>query len=69
MKENNKPMKKDNKELGEIYVEDIRTPGNQLGITGGEFAAEQERDMKLAEEKSRRGAVDQKPPEETDKPS
>jgi len=59
-------MKRDDKELGEIYGRDVRTHENHHGITGGEFAAEQERNMRLEEEKLRKGALDKKPPDEAD---
>jgi len=62
-------MKKDDKELGEIYGLHVRTHESHPVITGGEFAADQERNMRLEEEKLRKGAVDKKPPEKTDKPS
>jgi len=58
-------MKKDDKELGEIYVRDTRTPENELKITGAEFAAEQERNMQLEEERLKKGALNEKPPEAT----
>ena len=56
-------MKKDHKALGEIYVRETRTPENHLGITGGEFAAEQERDMKREEEKLRKNPLNERKPE------
>jgi len=57
-------MKKDDKELGEIYDRDVRPHENHPGITGGGFAAEQERDMIREEEKFMKDALDEKSPEE-----
>ena len=56
-------MKKDDKELGEIYDRNVRSHESHPGITGGEVAAEQERDMNREEEKLRKGALDEKSPE------
>ena len=62
--DSDKTMKKHDKEIGEIYVLSVSNHEIHPSITGGEVAAEQERNMRLEEEKLRKAALDEKPPVE-----